>query len=222
MMDEELLKAAAAELSLCQLQSLEEIPEEPHVFSPTFERKMKRLINKTDHPCRRILLNTAAIFLAAILALAAFLSISPKARAVVSKWFTSICDNGVRFYSSGEVAAQEMPDYVLADLPKEYTLYETEHREDGSEYQYCGPKGEILKFAYYSGAKYTDLFIQISNLEHSAIPVGEETAHIYVSPSGEEASAIVWIDPDQELLFMISCIGNQEELLRFARCVEEK
>ena len=65
MISDALLREAAAEAEVCLLANLPEI--QPHEFSAGFERKMKRLISRVNHPIRHQVLRYAAAVLLAVL-----------------------------------------------------------------------------------------------------------------------------------------------------------
>lgn len=222
MMNEELLKAAAAEISLCQLSSLEAIEEQDHTFSPKFEKKMRRLIAKTDHPYRRILLNAVAIFMAVMMLFAALMAINPNVRAAVIKWVCNISGGVVHYHYGGERSASKVPDYVLSQLPEGYTLHAVRENKDGTEYVYYGPNGMIMKFLYTSGADASDLYLYNSNCKHSEVLIRETTADLYINPFQYQTSEIIWADPEGNVLFMISYHGEQENLVEMARSVKMK
>ena len=85
------LKAALQEACFMEL---EEIPSEEKLsedealtFSSAFERKMKKLIRRADHPIRyRIAQAAACLLLAALLSGCTVLAVSPEARAAFVGW----------------------------------------------------------------------------------------------------------------------------------------
>ena len=100
MINEDMLKEAAAELSEFQLQALHTLEGE-HAFSGKFQRKMKRLIHKVDHPIRHVLTNVAAVFVAVIITVSTLLFLSPDVRAAVTKWIMHYSDDCVSCYHHG-------------------------------------------------------------------------------------------------------------------------
>ena len=222
MMNEELLKAAAKEVSLCRLDCLDAMEPEHHTFSPKFERRMKRLIHKTDHPYRYIVRNVAAIFIAMIMLFAALLAINPKARAMFTKWLCNITGGVVYYQYVGETEIQKLPEYVLGQVPEGYTLYKTQNYRDGCEYVYHGLDGKVLTFWYTSGVVNADLYIVNQNYKCSKVSFKGTIAEVYMSPCGYECSKIVWTDSDEEILFVVSYHGDQEKLLEVAQTVRMK
>ena len=68
---------------------MDEPPE--HDFSPEFERKMRKLVCRANHPVwYRIAQTAACLLLAALLSGCAVLAISPEAREVFSDWVREV------------------------------------------------------------------------------------------------------------------------------------
>ena len=78
-----------------------EAPE--HSFSPAFERKMKKLIRRTDHPVRhRLAQAVACLLLAALLSGCSLLAFSPTARNALAGWVREVFSTWSIYRHSGE------------------------------------------------------------------------------------------------------------------------
>lgn len=83
-----------AALQKACLMELDEIPSEEHLsgdagltFLSAFEREMKKLIRRADHPVRYRVVRTAArLLLAALLSGCSVLAFVPKARSAFAGW----------------------------------------------------------------------------------------------------------------------------------------
>ena len=222
MIDDELLKAAAAEVRLCQLNALSEQEMEPHVFSKKFEKKMKHLIYKTDHPYRRTLRNIAAIFIAAVMLFATFLSINPKARAAVVRWICSFTGGAVHYHLCEEKQMVDLPGYSLGYIPEDYSLQKVQHTADTVAHVYKDEKGRTLKFIYTNGVHTSDLYFFNKKVVRSEVSFDDTKGDLYISTSPNECSRLVWSNSDENLMFVISYQGDQEELFSLAQGVEKK
>lgn len=87
MINEEMLKLAAAEVSEAMVAS---VPMREHSFSPAFERKIRGLIRRAAHPVGyRVLRQAAAVLAAAIMTFALLYMTSPTVQAAVNSWIRS-------------------------------------------------------------------------------------------------------------------------------------
>ena len=220
MINEDRIKAAAAELSLCQIQSLT-APEDEHTFSPRFERKMKRLLRKVDDPVKHLFMNVAAVFLAVLLAAGALLLFSPSVRALMTKWILTYSDGYVSCYHNGGAKAQKF-QYIIRELPDGYQLERVMEEDNGVRYMYCSSDGKIMSFSCYDGSEEQQVHFYSPDAEHFQVQVGEYTADVFITPSKEEHNTIVWIDQDAQLLFSIHYYGGLEEMVRMAESVTLK
>ena len=67
MISDERLREAARKVEESMLASLPEPEECEATFSPEFERKMEKLLNRADHPIRKRIMKAVACFLLAVL-----------------------------------------------------------------------------------------------------------------------------------------------------------
>ena len=147
------LKAALQEacfMELGNIPSEEELSaDESLTFSAAFERKMKKLIRRADHPIRyRVAQAAACILLAAILSGCAVLAISPEVRAEFVGWVREIYDTYFVYRYYGET--QALPEDVIyrpSWLPNGYQIIS---EDIGNQIYiiYENEDGEPALFAY--------------------------------------------------------------------------
>ena len=97
------------------------LPEEPHPFSPAFERKMKKLLRRGRHPVWYKALHAAAcLLLALLLSGCAVLAVSAEAREVFAGWVREVYENAFvyRFYGEEQGESNADPAYRLTWLPE--------------------------------------------------------------------------------------------------------
>lgn len=96
-------------------------PEEcRHVFSLSFEKKMRRLLRKQRHPfAHRMLQRAAAIFLTALVGIGTWLAVDMQARAAFFRWCKEVYENQVIYRFYGEQRGQT-DVYRPAWLPDGY------------------------------------------------------------------------------------------------------
>lgn len=216
MITDKQLREAAGEAEEYLLSHLPE-PQEPHTFSPGFERKMKRLMARAEHPVRyRAMRYAAAALLVVVTVFGGVLAVSPEVRAEVGSWF-----KGDAFISSpsGKVPVAERKDFCLTWIPEGYTYYDVMETSFSKTYFYIDENDHFLAFEYlYSGKSYAI----VEGYEHKQVLLGDVQADIFLDPSREEGNGIIWKDPEGNILFSISAFVEEEQLIRLALSVKEK
>ena len=87
MINDTMLRQAAAELAIAMNESLPDPKECAHQFSPKFEKKIKRLTRRTNHPIiYRSLRRVASILLVVVIGFCSVLAVSAEVRATVLGW----------------------------------------------------------------------------------------------------------------------------------------
>lgn len=218
MIADELLRIAAAEAE----QLILDASGCPHVFSRSFERKMDRLVYRAAHPAVYKILKTAAILiLVCTMLFAGLLAVSPQARATVAQWIKSVQTGVSRYFYTSEQITDMDKEYYLSYIPKGYTLYEESSTASSKSYIYINDAGQFLDFSYMyskgSTALYTD------NCDHSIILLNGIPADLYLSRNERYVgSAIAWVDPQSNILFIISAFTDQNNLIQLAESIKEK
>lgn len=196
---------------------------EPHIFSDRFERKMKKLIHRAEHPMQyRVLRVAAAIVLAITTLFGGVIAASPEVRAEVVEWLKSTFAGGIRYVTDSENSSETaLPpyDYRLSAVPEGYEEYSVLDSTSSKHYTYINGEGQALKFAYKypMGAGGVDIY---GNYEYCTGFVNGVPAELYISPDGSEASVIVWHDPETEAILWLKAWENAEILIEIAQTVE--
>ncbi len=220
MISDEILSAAAGEVAAAMAASA---PDCGHVFSRGFERKMEHLIRRAAHPVRhRVLRYAAAIVLAAVTAFGSLYLLSPTVRAVVKSWIKTTYGSYIQYYSENTTPPELEYDYFLPEEFDGYTLSSKKTIETQFFSIYTNDLGQMLSFSYVHGSGNTSMFLMdIENHTYYSGAVGPFSADIYISPYGEDASVIVWHDPDDNVLFCISAFASKDELITFAEKMQK-
>ena len=205
---------------------LAEAPE--RTFSPSFERRMKKLLRRGRHPVWYKSLHAAAcVLLALLLSGCAVLAVSPEAREVFAGWVREIHDNYFlyKFFGNEEreaVSKEEVlyqPTYVPAG-------YRIEHRFVFSagivSVTYIDDQtGNIAVFTYFSDMSSPVLQIAGENeIIYQKVQVNGLPADLYLDSEEGEANAIVWVDERNGAAFRIGGVISGEELVCMAESVE--
>lgn len=218
MMTDDMLAAAAREVSVCMVESIETLP---HTFSRSFERKMARLTRRADHP---VLYRAAQAAAAAVLVLVtifgALIALSPQARAAVISWVRSTVGNWFA-YTTDETAPPDVKyGYFLPDTFYGYSLLTTIEGDNGTDYVYMNEKGKMLQFGFMCGADAGSMFLDVEDCVYEPGSVGPFPADVYISPDEERNSAVVWQDADNCILCCLCVIADRDTLIEIAEKIE--
>lgn len=94
--------------------------------------------------------------------------------------------------------------------------------DDGTTYFYHANGGRVLRFRYSYGVEDMTVYLNTQGYEYRSATVGNETADIYIPQNDSECSAIVWMDSESAVLFVVSYAGEMEELIDLAESVKIK
>lgn len=220
------LKAALQE---AYFMELEEIPSEEKLsedealtFSSAFERKMKKLIRRADHPIRYRIAQAAACFLlAALLSGCTVLAVSPEARAAFVGWVRETYESWFVYRYSGE----EQP-------PSEDTVYAPTWVPDGYEEivapqvgtyirsQYENNENELLTVSYLKGTEKSSLNVEWEGAIVQESSVGNLPADLYLNPN-DGPSILVWTDYERDVAFWITAPLSEGELVKVAESIQQ-
>lgn len=220
MISDELLRTAAGELGDCMLDCLP--PEEDYRFSSRFQRKMRHLRFRADHPIAHALTSYAAILLVLLTAFATLMVASPTVRAAVLEWSRKIYHGGSIYSYEGQLPVQERNEYYLSQIPEGYVLHSIEEQPAGITYCYLNTSGKSLIFSYHYGSDHNQIYYDTREHEHRTVSLGQVTADIYLSTTVYNNNQIMWIDANGSALFWISYCGNVDELVTLAENVKIK
>ena len=220
------LKAALQE---AYFMELEEMPSEEKLsedealtFSSAFERKMKRLIRRADHPIRyRIAQIAACLLLAALLSGCTVLAVSPEARAAVVGWIKEFQQKWYSYQYVGE------RDAVLKDtiycptwLPEGYQEIKAPKLGNFVYALYENENGSRLAFTYQVGLEELTFRVEWEKAQIQHPFVGKTQADLFLNTAGG-ANAIVWTDEAKGAVFLVAAQLDGKDLVRVAESVRE-
>lgn len=220
MITEEMLISAAAEVSDAMVSG---ISEQPHRFSAGFKQKLRSLTRRAEHPVRYRLMRQAAAVLVAVLTVFSVLYVgSPTVHATVDLWMRSMFGSYFQYSPLDTTPADVEYDYFL---PKEfdgYTLMSKLDRGDSVVHIYSNENGQMLSFDYVRGTLDSSLFLMnVENCTQYSGYVGSLSADIYIAPTHNRSSVIVWQDPAENVLFYIQAVADKDQLIAIAEKVEK-
>ena len=191
---------------------LEELPseeilseDEALTFSPAFERKMKKLIRRADHPIRyRIAQAAACLLLAVLLSGCTVLAVSPEARAAFVGWVRELSEGWSVYHYFGEKKDS------LGDI-----IYRPTWVPDGYEgvLEYSDPWN--VNIGYQMEAQ-----VKSDGVEVKHILIGGHSADLYLDPEPGTANVLMWMNDEAGALFTISASFSGDEIIKMAESVE--
>ena len=222
MITEEMMAAAVAEMNEAMLRSLPEPEDCYHEFSAKFEKKMKRVIYRADHPLQfRILQKVASIILVLFLGFATIMAISPTVRASVFGWIREQYKSFIAYYFTSETTSHSnSEEYIIGKLPTEYT--EVFHfSENGNNITtYANADGKILHFSYSIAAGTGVSYIEEEGYSVTSILIGNNPADLYISTDTTKSNGIIWCN--ERTIFYISAFLDESTLISLAESVVSK
>lgn len=224
MITDEMITEAAVELNDAMLKGLPNTYECMHEFSAEFEKKMKRVIGRANHPIRyRVLQKTACFALVLILGFVTVLTVSPTARAAVFGWIREQYESFTSYHFEDTADAADVPvAYYIEALPSEYS--EIAISDDAGNFTaiYSDLSGQLLNFSYSTSPNAANYFLTEEDYRVEEAHVQGHVANVYLSNDSLKCSSIIWCDENQNTIFFISGILDKDELLILAKSVTQK
>ena len=201
---------------------MDEPPE--HDFSPEFERKMRKLVCRANHPIwYRVARTAACLILAALLSGCAVLAISPQAREAFSGWVREVYETSFIYRFTG-----------IESETTGHLLYRPTYVPDGWQIEEEFVSGTLITdIVYHNDAGDLTVFTSFPKGVSPAIQVvgdGRETykrvsvngmsAELYLDWDEGEANVLIWKDETEGAIFCISSLLGETELVKIAESVE--
>ena len=197
-----------------------------HTFSRNFERKMKPVILRADHPVRYYAARVLTVFLLVIfLGSGSVFALSAEARAAFINWAIEWYDAQIVYRFSSESADDPnapLPRYEVTALPEGYEPFKDEIITPVSyDTGYVNADGDLFWFGYQRMEQGGVLAIQedTEGMTACEVTVNGCKGWVYCSPDANQHNIIVWIDEKNNLEFDISGFFDKDELLYFAQSV---
>lgn len=219
MITDEMLIQATKELAVAINSSLPEPRECSHQYSAKFERRIKRLILKENHPIIHHTLSTAASILIIITVVSALLlSVSVEAREYVNRWIRQKYEYFYEYFYDGVSEKSNFLEYKLDLIPEGYDLMTVLEISGGKVYIYSNESGNLLQFGYSADTNMT-LYVEGAEYTQFDVFVNGMSGIVYIKENLSEANGIVWTDERQNVIFSISAFLDKDELILMAENV---
>lgn len=225
MLTDDMLRQAAAESSTAFVQAVEQDYDDNRPYSPShlFEKKMKQLTRRANHPnLYRSAQRVASVVLAILLAGSAWLTVDVQAREAFFGWVKEVYEELYVYRLTGEVAEQGTENnYALGWIPDGYTkMYEGDLGGTFSAI-YKNDLGQMLDFSYTTNTEQVDWFLYGENMEQYQVEIGSSVGDFLYSTDDQTSNAIVWMQDDQTG-FYLSGFFDEDELILMAENIVKK
>lgn len=212
MISDKELQEAARECEKAMLASMPEPADCPAAFSPGFERRMKKLIFRVDHPVRFWLLRLLPVLLAA--GIAAALLLPKKAEPLPPSGPPAPMEQEPAPTPAPEPPAEEPETVVYRPtwLPEGCQWDRENFYDSEGMIVYQTPGGAEAVFFY-------DLSGEAEDHEGEAVPVGDGTGTLLLGQAKGELNELFW--SEEEVSFWLTAPFTGEELVRVAESVEK-
>lgn len=222
MITEEMLRAAAARSSEIYVNDLENgyDPNVQHEFSPAFEKKIRKLKRKADHPMLyRTMQRVASFALVLLISGSVVITVNAEARAAFVGWVKEVYETYFVFHHDGITDTNaETVDYMPTWIPDGYREFRVNASERRTVVIYDNEAGEIIRFSFIQDSDETDWFIDISHAGIKSATVNGNKANLLITHNSEDANAITWISDDTA--FYVTGFVDENDLIRIAESVK--
>lgn len=224
MLTDKLLADAAAEVNEAMLRSLPEPGDCAPEFSPRFERQMRWVLRRGNHPAAyRAMQRAASIALVLLIGFAMLMAVSPTVRANVWGWIRERYESWVIYrYEDAVPSDVAVIEYKLIDLPEGYTEIRRSNMPDIETIVYEDADGSCLFFSYSKNQEAIMYLVKAEGYAIEEVEVRDMKGEVYSAEDASNSNCIIWSDDTENTMFYISGYFNREELIDLAESVRRK
>lgn len=214
---DEALERAATAVGEAMLAALPGRDACGHVFSPGFERKMAALVEREKRRgrTRKLVQRAAAVILAVLVGLGGWLAVDQEARAAFFGWVREVYETHIVYRFNGEASAGELPVYRIGWLPEGYEEVSSAGTDTMWGYVYRDQDTD-LTFMYHFMSEGEAGRLSGVDSEGEPLEVNGHSGHFYIGTEESPSNALIWVDEDQDILFMLSGLLSCEDMLHIA------
>lgn len=212
------LRCAAAVVCNAMLEQLPEPSECRHTFSDEFEQKMRELMDRKNHhhsAWHRVAQRAAAVILAVLLGLGAWLAVDQDARATVVRWIREVYENSIVYRFVGKTSEEKSYTYKFNWLPDGYEQVDQITAGDTQIliFQYLD---ETFTFTHHKASE--DSFVKLIDMstEGEPVKIRDFTGHYYSATDKESTNGLVWFDDRAGMYCSISAHLDYEDIMHIA------
>jgi hypothetical protein len=219
-----MLKKAAAEADQAIRDSLPAPADCKREFSPSFQRKMRRIFRKANHPVLYQLPKYAACFVLVVaLAGGTWLTVDVEARAAFFAWVREKYEAFVEYRFIGDATKENaIVEYELTWLPEGFSFQKEQNLDGGMYLTYANDSGQRIIFSYLRGDDAASLFVISDYTETRSTQVGNARADFYQADGETSSNMLVWSSEENGLAFYIMADLPEDTMIKLAEGVQKK
>ena len=222
MTDQELDQMLRRALLDAAAQEAEALPQEPPELSPRHGRSMRAMLRDPlswARSRRRPALRTA-VLLVLVLSAAVLVTVSPQARADITRWVAEQTGNVLDFQFRGDSPAQPIPQYQITALPEGYVETERTANDWITHVEYtCADKNWItFSYVYMHDGASTGFSLSDGDKVQD-VTVGNLPGKLILAQDPEVKNALIWIDSAQNLQFSIIADVDESVIIAMAESI---
>lgn len=199
--------------------------------SPKYKRQMtamlnnpQKWINKYSKPAwKKVLQQIAVFFLIVSLGLGGLMLASPTVRATVVRWVVEWYETHITYRYSGETIENEMPQYIITDLPDGYVEENTQKItwENYVRSTYVNKETNgIMYFDYVYMQQGSEWDYDVEDVQCIPVTVNGMEGQLFAVDDWEEKwNTITWIDSENNIQFSVDANLSQNDILHIAESV---
>ncbi len=168
---------------------------------------------------KRIAQRVAVLLLAFILVFGGIMAFSPSARATVVRWVMEWYENTVNFIYTGEQNTEALPQYEITKLPDGFNEIDRKITPELVEVIYENDQRDIICFTYVFMHQRVLSGFDIEDVDTSEVQVNSQKGIYFESHTPGSLNTLTWIDPNQNLQFIIDGTCQYNELLHMAESI---
>ena len=216
------LRCAAAVVCNAMLEQLPEPSECRHTFSDEFEQKMRELMSRKKHhhsAWHIVAQRAAAVILAVLLGLGAWLAVDQDARAAVIRWVREVYENSIVYRFFGDAPTEKNFFYKLTWVPEGYEIT-NQVGDDSTQTVVYQKESDVFTFMYLRTTE--DGLPQLLETigEGVTVSINGLSGQYYSAANNTTTNNLVWIDEDDRVFFCISSFLPYEDIMHIAEGVQ--
>ena len=224
MISDKELHDAARKVEEAILAPLPEPEECEETFSPKFERRMKKLIRRVDHPVQYWMQKSVACFLVALLlGSSCLLALSSEARAAFWGWIREVSAGWSVYHYVGE-KKDSLEDIIYRPtwIPDGYEVISEYSSPRNVKIEYKKTDEELAMFSYTMYTESMEAQVESDGAEIKHILIDGHSADLYLDSEPGKESVLMWMNDEAGALFTISAPFSGDEIIRMAESVEQQ
>jgi hypothetical protein len=217
---DEMLAAAAKELSLAMITVFPDPEKEIHNFSLRFNQRMKKLVRQTVHPMHYLWTRRIAGFILALfVGFMMVFAISPSVRASVIGWIKEKYESYIEYFFPDNQDNTTIKSFSITILPEGYEEVERLELDTVCMVQYSNLNGSFIDFVYSKDPEAGNMMVKAEGTTIIHTNVQGYEADLYSPNNLEDATGIIWYNNRYNTIFYISALCSDTEIIAMANSV---